>query len=444
MPRNEKISARRPAEAFRYLAGKAGDARVRGCGHGDIKNVLVINSASRSGSSFLYRLLSSLPGVIALNGEDTLFQKLHGLFGLESSLSSDEFPPGAEARRSAVEGAAMDMLLDSGREWRPGRPFPAEDYAGDCARRFLLQWPCAGTDPDRVLALASAAVGSELSRGTAFDHLRCWADFLAAAAGLWPEVEPGRYDLPGAAGAAGASGNGPPGGTLLEEPPFVVPVPRVFPEKDEAFGMTLLLKSSSNCYRAELLKRFFPAARYRFILLARNPMGAVNGLLDGWLSRGFFSRDVGDILPLSIDGYSSPEKPWSRRWWKFDLPPGWSAYAGKPLAEVCAFQWTAANSRILRDSAAGVFGESLPLRYEDLLDAAGLKRSVAGAAGFAGLASGGPDPAAAAGKPVMSVIPPRRGKWLARRAALLPLLSGPAAEISAALGYDPKEIEKWP
>jgi hypothetical protein len=442
MLRSKKLN---PAEAFRYLAAKAGPGRTRGCGPDAIKNVLVINSASRSGSSFLYRVLSAHPGVISLNGEDSLFQKLHGLFRLESEADSDEFPEGAEPARSALEGAAADMLLDAGCEWRPGAPFPEEEYAGDCARRMVLQWPCAGADPDRVLRLAASAVREELSRGGSFDRARCWLSFISSAAAHWHAIDRLSYDLPGGGYAADAAPKGPPGGgTLLEEPPFIVPSPRVFPSGRRAAGMTLLLKSSSNCYRAALLKKFFPAARFRYILLARNPMGAVNGLMDGWLSRAFFSRDVGGIAPLSIRGYSSADRPWSRRWWKFDLPPGWAAYAGKPLPEVCAFQWTAANARVLRDETAGVFGEALRLRYEDLLGPEALGRSAALAAAFAGLEPGRLDAGTEPVMSVMSVTPPRRGKWLARRAALEPLLAGPAGGIAAALGYDARGVSEWP
>jgi hypothetical protein len=441
MLRSEKVNA---AEAFRRLAAKAGPGRTRGLGPGDIGNVLVIDSASRGGSSFLYRVLSAHPQVIALNGEDSLFQKLHGLFRLESAADSDEFPAGARPARAALEGAAADILLDAGREWRPGLPFPAEDYAGDCARRLVLQWPCAGSDPDRLLKLASAAVQGELARGGDFDRARCWRALLAAVSAHWRSVDPLYYDLPSGGYTPGGAVKGPPGcGPLLEEPPFVVPVPRVFPERGEAAGMTLLLKSSANCYRVRLLKRFFPKARYRFVLLARNPMGAVNGLMDGWLSRGFFSHDVGGIAPLSIGGYSAADRPWSRRWWKFDLPPGWAAAAGKPLPEVCALQWTAANARILADEAAGVFGDSLRLRYEELLAPDGLARAAARAAAFAGLKPWLPD-AGTAGQPVMSVTPPRRGKWLARRAQLEPLLAGPMGALAERLGYEIKEIKKWP
>ncbi|MEI7530251.1 MAG: sulfotransferase, partial [Elusimicrobiota bacterium] len=201
---------------------------------------------------------------------------------------------------------------------------------------------------------------------------------------------------------------------------------------------------SSNCYRAGFIKKLFPAARIRFVLLARNPMASINGLMEGWLSRGFFSRNIGAIKELGIKGYSTPEKPWSLDWWKFDLPPGWAGYSRKTLEEVCAFQWLSANEQILKDSDNGVFEEKLSIKYEDLLAPSSLSREIKKILDLAGLTDLDIAAGSAAARHVMSVSAPRPGKWLKRERALLPLVSGRVKAAAERLGYDPEEAKKWP
>lgn len=430
----------------RYLSDKYDRERLGGLGAENIKNVLVIQAASRSGSSFLYRLLAGLPGVISLNGEDSVFQKLGGIGPVNSAADSDSLPADLAPEPEAARRIAADILLDSGRVYSGEGPFPAQNYAADCARRFLLQWPGAGADPDAVYRCAAAAVELELRKEAVFDAQACWASFLALLDGRGMAVDPWRYDLrPGlirrlSPGSAPPAGPPPLGG--LEDPPFVVPEPRVFPRA--AGRETLLLKSSSNCYRAGFIQKLFPSARFRFVLLSRNPMAAVSSLMDGWLSGGFFSHDVGGITELAIKGYTEPEKGWTRRWWKFDLPPGWARYRAGTLAEVCAFQWASANRRILADSASGLLGETMRVRYEDLPEPASQRRELRRVMDFAGLPG-----EAAAGKraaaPVMAVTPPRPHKWLKRKTELLPLCSERELRaVSLELGYELRSPELLP
>lgn len=428
----------------RYVSGSYNRARLGGYGPRDIKNVLVINAASRSGSSFLHSLLARHPDVISLNGEDIVFQKLHGLCSVVSAADSDllggDFRPG----KILLKNVAEDILGDAGCLYSGRGRFPRENFLADCVQRFMLQWPRPDADPDLLYRLAGETLRRGPRPGAGFDAARFWNSFLAALSGSGVRPNPHHYDMPLDLIVRGLPGarppHGPPHGECLEEPPFIIPGPRAFPAAGELNGKTLLLKSSSNCYRAGFIKKLFPAARYRFLLLARNPMASINGLMDGWLSSGFFSRSVGHIAKLGIKGYSAPGKPWSSLWWKFDLPPGWAAYARKPLEEVCAFQWLSANERILEDSAAGVFREKLPVRYEDLLSPS-LGHELKKILDFAGLEAH--DLIAGAARPVMAVAAPGPGKWLKRERLLLPLCSGKIKNTAARLGYDPEEPEKW-
>ena len=55
--------------------------------------------------------------------------------------------------------------------------------------------------------------------------------------------------------------------------------------------------------------------------------------------------------------------------WKFLVPPGWREYtSGRSLAEVCAFQWSAANRAVL-DAKRRIAEERwVEVRYEDIVE----------------------------------------------------------------------------
>ncbi|MFA6434558.1 MAG: hypothetical protein WCW52_07680 [Elusimicrobiales bacterium] len=430
------------------VRGTYGRWRRRGLGAAEIKNILVIQAASRSGSSFLYRLLSRHPGIISLNGEDIVFHKLAGLGAINSPADSDALPPDPAPGSGILSRLAENLLLDAGCVYAGKGPFPARDYAVDCARRFLLQRPGAG-DPDAVYNCAVSAVGGGPVRNSGFDAKETWATFLTLLNGRGIKADPWSYDLPAEFIKNRFPGSepcaGPPAHGGLEDPPFVVPEPRRFPDAAGTARATLLLKSSSNCYRAGFIKKLFPSARFRFIRLSRNPLASVNGLMDGWLSNGFFSHDLGGVSELEIKGYTTPSKPWTRAWWKFDLPPGWAGFRRSSLAEVCAFQWVSANRRILSDTASGLLGEPLRIRYEDLLEPAKLARELARIGEFAGLAGGTKACAAARETPVMAATPVRPRKWHKRKNELLALASSrELRELSLELGYDLRNTERLP
>lgn len=432
----------------RYIYDRYNPARLGGGGARDIKNILVINAASRSGSSFLHSLLSRHPDIISLNGEEIVFHKLHGVGAINSADDSDFLPPDFEAGKTVLESIAADILKDAGCLYQGTGPFPKENYLADCVQRFILQWPQLEADPDLLYRCAAGTLEREPRFEAGAGPARFWNSFLTRLAGAGVRVNPYYYDMlpelirrkfPSAEPSAGP----PFDAGCLEETPFIIPGPRTFPWPGELRAKTLLLKSSSNCYRSGFVKKLFPAARFRFILLARNPLASINGLMDGWLSRGFFSRNLGAIAGLGIKGYCASAQPWTSAWWKFDLPPGWAPYARKTLEDVCAFQWLSANEHILKDSDLGAFEEKLGVKYENLPARPSLSRELKKILAFAGLRerelAGGP----ACARPVMAVTAPRSGKWLGRRQKLLPLCSGKIRTTAARLGYDPEEAEKW-
>ncbi|OGS38702.1 MAG: hypothetical protein A2506_02805 [Elusimicrobia bacterium RIFOXYD12_FULL_66_9] len=423
--------------------------RLNGCAPADVKNVLVLDAASRSGSSFLHHLLSQHPDIISLNGEGLVFEKLQGL-GLPGSEDDSDFIPEGALSSSAISSIAEDILKDSGLLQGSGTDdgFPDDDYPSDCVQRLILQYPEIDFSPETLLAACTEALRSGRSESTRFSTANYWLEVLEALRRRSYAVSPAHYDLRGSDPAADfppTSAPLPPPfkDICLEEPPFVVPQPRRFPDRSRLAAKTLLLKSSSNCYHMRLVKRMFPKARFKFVVLTRNPAAAVSGLMDGWLSNGFYSRNIGRLGSLAMPGYSQERLPWTTKWWNFDLPPGWAALRGRPLEEVCAHQWASANEHILRDIGDKTIGDHLRVRYESLLDAASLSRELGRIFEYAGLE--GPPPSDAFAAPrVMCVAPPAPQKWRKRREVLAPLIaSSRIAALAAELGYDPAGWASW-
>ncbi len=406
------------------------------------RRVAVILSASRGGSSLLYRLLSRHPDVYSLGGEETPFCKLWGFQwsgrpGASDAVSSD----GAEAAR--LRGLAGFMLARSGRAWSAPEPFPLEAYAGDCAERIIFQWP--------EKNLAFEELRDEARRllerprgGKGFNAPGFWAELLAALRRAGIVLDGARYDA-ALNGAAREERRAPPFESVcLEEPPFVVPEPRFPLEKADVEGRLLLLKTSADCYRVDLLRALFPRSRILFIHLSRNPAASINGLIDGWLSGGFHSHPAGLVLPLEIGGYTVPEEPWTRTWWKFDLPPGWERFRKAPLPEVAAFQWNSAHRHVLGAMEKAPTGDLLRLCYEDLIEDERFPAALERLARFLGLERGLLPGHRREIPFIMAVKPPAPGKWRKRLAQIEPLLKRPEVrETAAALGYG-ESWEKWP
>lgn len=423
--------------------------RLNGCAPSDVRNVLVIDAASRSGSSFLHHLLSQHPDVISLNGEGLVFEKLHGL-GLAGSADDSDLIPESAVSSEAITSIAEDILKDSGSLHGAGTGggFPEDDYRADCVQRLILQYPEIDFPAEVLFAVCTDALRSSRGKAPGFPAAGYWLEVLRGLRRRSYAVSPAHYDLRGSDPAADFPAApdllAPPFEDIcLEEPPFVVPLPRRFPDKGGLSAKTLLLKSSSNCYHMRLVKRMFPKARFKFVVLTRNPAAAVSGLMDGWLSNGFYSRNVGRVGALAIQGYSLDRLPWTKKWWNFDLPPGWADLRAGTLQEVCAHQWASANEHILRDIGDKTVGDHLRVRYESFLDSRSLSRELGKILEFAEL--GGPTPVdGAASQRVMCVAPPAPQKWRKRKDVIAPLIeSRRIAALAAELGYDPAGWEDW-
>jgi hypothetical protein len=180
------------------------------------------------------------------------------------------------------------------------------------------------------------------------------------------------------------------------------------PASERPATVRLIEKTPRNALNIPFLLQLFPDAR--FVYLHREPRAAVASLIEAW------------TLGLRTGRFSTfPDLPgWDRPTWCFLLPPGWRTMIGKPLAEIAAFQWAAANEIIVERLAGLPPARWTAVSYESLVGqpAEALRR----VAVFAGLDAG------AVVEPVplpvsrTALSPPHPGKWRKHEKAIRPLL----------------------
>ncbi|KAA9131669.1 sulfotransferase [Marinihelvus fidelis] len=129
-----------------------------------------------------------------------------------------------------------------------------------------------------------------------------------------------------------------------------------------------LEKTPKNALRVPFLDRVLPNARYLY--LAREPRPNIASMLEAWSSGRF-------VTYPRLEGWDGP--PWSLL-----LPPGWAALSGRPVAEICGWQWTEANRTIMDDLAPLPADRWIACDYTDLVRHP--ERTIRRIATFAGLA----------------------------------------------------------
>ncbi len=115
--------------------------------------------------------------------------------------------------------------------------------------------------------------------------------------------------------------------------------------------LRLLEKTPKNSLRVSFLRAAFPDAR--IVFLYRSPAQNVGSIVEAWRSGRFVSRP-------SLPGWSGP--PWSLL-----LPPSWRALCSRPLHEIAAFQWQAANNAALDDLQAVAPGDLCVVDYQEVV-----------------------------------------------------------------------------
>ncbi len=112
----------------------------------------------------------------------------------------------------------------------------------------------------------------------------------------------------------------------------------------------LLEKTPKNALRVPFLLQVFPDAQ--FIFLHREPRANLGSMMEAWRSRGW-------ITYKRLAGWNGP--------WSLLLPPGYERLKDRPLEEIVAFQWEAANRTILDDLASVPRDRWTITRNEDLV-----------------------------------------------------------------------------
>lgn len=308
-----------------------------------VKNVTVLLSASRGGSSLLKEVLSQSPDVVSLPGEEEPYY----------ILTKNVYPFGSESDR-IVELKDMDKILKM--MWYDLGINDTSSYycissiAEHWHRRLAFQFPQRDFSYNDIVSKVEAHYHSDKTKQDYnLDTNNFLIDILGPDAGL--------YDVTTFNSVFNKK-------FKIEEPPFVVPGNRKPFTPNDLETKTFLFKTPQDYCRPGIFEQLFPNADITYIHLTRGYAQSVNGLMDGWLSdTGFFSYNVGSAgTKLNIKGYSDVH-PMGRDWWNFDLFPGWKDYIDKPLAEVCAAQWKAAHHWITNE-----FNVKRRFKFEDFLE----------------------------------------------------------------------------
>lgn len=178
----------------------------------------------------------------------------------------------------------------------------------------------------------------------------------------------------------------------------------------------LLEKTPKNALRVPFLLQAFPDAR--FIFLHRDLQANLSSMMQAWRSGRW-------VTYQQLAGWDGA--------WSLLLPPDYERLRSRPLEEIVAFQWQAANETILDDLRHVARDRWSTVRYEDLIRDP--RSEVSRLLEFAGLAM---DPRLAEylSKPLPlsrhTQTPPDRDKWRKDAAEIdrvLPTLAGIAARI---------------
>lgn len=111
-------------------------------------------------------------------------------------------------------------------------------------------------------------------------------------------------------------------------------------------------KTPKNSLRLPFMNRVFPDALY--IFLFRDVRANLSSMMEAWKARRW-------VTYPNLRGWQGP--PWSLL-----LPPGWQKLSGRPLEEICAFQWESANRILLDDLEKIPRHRWTTINYQLLLD----------------------------------------------------------------------------
>lgn len=385
-----------------------------------IQQVVVILAGSRTGSTFLFDQLSSTGKFLCPQGEETPYYRLAGIGSFSGEHHSDEIHTPPDAKQ--MDEAGTLLLKDSGRN-------DTNFFDLQLFEKQLL-FRCGIRYPDLSFAEGTQA------RSVVKNTIRAFTENRAEPYGkLWSELSKLQETF--------VPNRNHPLRPLIEDTPYVNPVPKCTVGSQDLEKYPLLLKSSSNCFRLPLLRAMYPNAKFRWIVLKRNPAATLSALIDGWQSDFFHSYLLPEALPISIKGYTD-HKMFGDRYWKFDLPPGWQQYRNADLHKVAAFQLYASMFAVqsFLDSTLDPIHE---IHYEDLLnhDVQARLRSLF----HFSLDRKTDIPVFPLHRLSAAVSPPQKGKWKKREEEIFRTLyefdEGKLLLAAKAFNYNIDRMEEW-
>jgi hypothetical protein len=189
-------------------------------------------------------------------------------------------------------------------------------------------------------------------------------------------------------------------------------------------------KTIANCFHLEVLARFFPDAR--FVFLVRDPRPSIASMIESWRYGERFGKP--QLTPML-----QRLEPRIIEHWSYPAPPGWQEVVGRPLVEICAWSWRRHVEAVLE------FFESrsrplIRVSYEQLVrDLPGTARKLAAAVDLPW-----PERAEAHARrapPSRTTVSwPSRDKWRTRHAReieqVLPAIEAAAQRVGYDLGAD--------
>ncbi len=422
-----------------------------------VKDVVIVASSSRGGSSIFTELLRHSPELLHFKGEINPFLALAGFSYPYNGRSSDMLVADDAGPHHAGELSYLqkEMSFDVGiaEDVDLRAPKMYERFLYDLHWRICVQWPEIDIEREDLFAAVDQtfnelhhAYGWRLGefKNPQLFHIL----FLRNLRRRYTTINPYYYDLrpdlireycPDAQPDFSS-----PSCFIIEEPPFVPIVPKQYVTAESIKSKPLILKTPSNVYRLPFLKELFCNARFRILHLTRNPADAINGLVDGWRYNGFFSHKLNKRL--EIKGYSDLFSDWGTNWWKYDLPPGWEEYSNRPLEYICGYQWCSAHRAIIDYTERNPV-DYLRIKFEDVIGPIASRREVfSRICHWLGI-NGREIIAAAMAEdlpPVMvtTSISPRKRRWFKKAELIRPVLVDPGLAIVATaekLGYSLNE-----
>lgn len=401
----------------------------------DIKNIVLICASSRGGSSYLHRTLAKSPHIISPRGEHNPFVKAY-LSSFE--LTDSDYLDSTHLHPNNADRIWKLLFFDLGIGFSP-EIIDDMLYDLQLEMRLTLQWPGL-IHLSEFKCVLDGLHKNGTPRKMLFQSI---IDLLE----IEGKIQSSYYDRDPLLSSNWNSPqtNVPPLDFLLEEPPFIPILPRRFPSREEVEAYPLLLKSSLNAYHLDFIRAFFPNSHIKIIHLTRNFAASVNGLIDGWLSWGFYSYNFSKLpLELNIMGYSD-KYSWGCNWWNFDLFPNWRNYSTSTLQMVCLQQWLNAHKSILQFKHNHKDVSYLQIEFENfIMSREGRQQALDKISEFLSIPKFSAGLTGMSSEVIMATVPPKPGRWNSRKIDISPLVNVPLVrEISDELGYDVQEMSKW-